>query len=376
MAAFGTSIPFGSAAAAANTNPNKDLEVPNAPSDGISSLRFSPASNLMVATSWSGQVLCWDVQATTGQAIPKAATTLDKPVLCSAWSADGSTVFAGGCDNGVKMWNLGTNQQQQVAQHAAPVRHCFFMRQMNMLVTGSWDKTVKYWDLRSPTPAHTQPMPERVYAMDVRDELMVVGTADRQLQVFNLGTPGQVYKSLASPLKYQTRCIACFPDKTGYLLGSIEGRVAVHHVEDALQSKNFTFKCHREGQDVYAVNHMAFHPQFGTFVTAGSDGAYNFWDKDSKQRLKAMAKCGMPIPCGDFNRRAPAPRALRLQGRPCTRLLHLAQDGSIYAYAVSYDWSRGYSEYNPTTAKNQIFLHAPQESEVKGRTRPAAGARR
>ena len=150
---------------------------------------------------------------------------------------------------------------------------------------------------------------------------------------------------------------------------------------------------------MYAVNHMAFHPQFGTFVTDGSDGAYNFWDKDSKQRLKAMAKCGMPIPCGDFNRRAPAPRALRLQGRPCTRLLHLAQcvwgaapdppplppvpalrpprrDGSIYAYAVSYDWSRGYSEYNPTTAKNQIFLHAPQESEVKGRTRPAAGARR
>ena len=30
--------------------------------------------------------------------------------------------------------------------------------------------------------------------------------------------------------------------------------------------------------------------QFGTFVTCGSDGAYNFWDKDSKQRLKAMTR--------------------------------------------------------------------------------------
>jgi len=39
---------------------------------------------------------------------------------------------------------------------------------MNMLVTGSWDKTVKYWDLRSPNPVHTQQMPERVYAMDVQ----------------------------------------------------------------------------------------------------------------------------------------------------------------------------------------------------------------
>lgn len=40
----------------------------------------------------------------------------------------------------VKMWNLQTNQQQQIAQHAAPVRHCFYVKDMNMLVTGSWDK--------------------------------------------------------------------------------------------------------------------------------------------------------------------------------------------------------------------------------------------
>lgn len=188
MAAFGAA--FGGAS---NVNPNKDLEVPSPPADGVSSLKFSPASNLLVATSWSGQVLCWDVQG-NGQAIPKAAITSDKPVLCSAWSMDGSTVFAGeglralawlaaccvlacggsavpqlelcdgaggaaqmqgtaerpwplpyrpacellaaslptpgGCDNGVKMWNLATNQQQQVAQHAAPVRHCFFIRQV------------------------------------------------------------------------------------------------------------------------------------------------------------------------------------------------------------------------------------------------------
>ena len=81
------------------------------------------------------------------------------------------------------MWNLATNQQQQVAAHAAPVRHCFYIPQMSMLVTGSWDKTVKYWDLRTPNPVHTQQMPDRVYAMDVQEELMVVGTADRQIQV-------------------------------------------------------------------------------------------------------------------------------------------------------------------------------------------------
>lgn len=62
-------------------------------------------------------------------------------------------------------------------------------------------------------------------------------------------------------------------DKTGYLIGSIEGRVAVQHVEESIgQAKNFTFKCHRDNNDIYSVNDIKFHPVHGTFVTAGSDG--------------------------------------------------------------------------------------------------------
>lgn len=52
-----------------------------------------------------------------------------------------------------------------------------------MLVTGSWDKTIRYWDLRQPNPVHTQTLPERVYAMDVTHPLLVVGLANRRIQV-------------------------------------------------------------------------------------------------------------------------------------------------------------------------------------------------
>lgn len=54
--------------------------------------------------------------------------------------------------------------------------------------------------------------------------------------------------------------------------------------------RNFTFKCHRNESDIYAVNSMEFNPTFGTFATAGSDGCFHFWDKDTKQRLKAMPR--------------------------------------------------------------------------------------
>jgi len=93
MSAFGTG--FGAPPPAPpGHNPNNDFEVPSPPGDSISCLAFSPVANLLVAGAWDNQVRCWDVQP-SGQAVPKAATSHDQPVLCAAWSADGSTVFSG-----------------------------------------------------------------------------------------------------------------------------------------------------------------------------------------------------------------------------------------------------------------------------------------
>ena len=65
-------------------------------------------------------------------------------VLCSAWKDDGTTVFSGGCDKQVKMWPLlSGGQPQTVAMHDAPVKEIAWIPQMNLLVSGSWDKTLR-----------------------------------------------------------------------------------------------------------------------------------------------------------------------------------------------------------------------------------------
>ncbi|KAJ4745148.1 mRNA export factor [Rhynchospora pubera] len=339
--------------AAPNVNPNKSFEVTPSPSDSISSLSFSSKANHLVATSWDNQVRCWEILP-GGSSQAKAAISHDQPVLCSTWKDDGTTVFSGGCDKQVKMWPLlSGGQPSTVAMHDAPVKDVAWISQMNLLVSGSWDKTLRYWDTRQAQPVHVQQLPERCYALTVNYPLMVVGTADRNLIVYNLQNPQTEFKRIQSPLKYQTRCLAAFPDQQGFLVGSIEGRVGVHHLDDSQQSKNFTFKCHREGNtstEIYSVNSLNFHPVHHTFATAGSDGAFNFWDKDSKQRLKAFSRCPSPIPCSTFN-----------------------ADGSIFAYAVCYDWSKGAENHNPATAKSYIYLHSTQESEVKGKPRVGAG---
>lgn len=129
----------------------------------------------------------------------------------------------------------GNSTAQQVGLHDQPIRAVRFFdgpSNAQMLVTGSWDKTIKYWDLRSPTPAGSVTMQERVYSLDVKDNLLVVGTADRYINVINLTQPTTIFKTLQSPLKWQTRVVSCFADAAGFAVGSIEGRSAFQWLDE------------------------------------------------------------------------------------------------------------------------------------------------
>ncbi len=115
-------------------------------------------------------------------------------------------------------------------------------------------------------------------------------------------------------------------------------------------SANFSFKCHRQSDPnqrdvakVYSVNAISFHPQHGTFSTAGADGTFHFWDKDAKHRLKGFPEVGGPISSTAFSR-----------------------TGNIFAYAVSYDWSKGYA-HNNQSMPNKIMLHPVVGDECKPR---------
>ena len=60
--------------AARSTAERPDYSVPQAGGDGISSVIWSPTSNILVSTNWDGGVRCWEVQESVGQiqALPKA----------------------------------------------------------------------------------------------------------------------------------------------------------------------------------------------------------------------------------------------------------------------------------------------------------------
>uniref|UniRef100_A0A7E4WDY3 WD_REPEATS_REGION domain-containing protein n=1 Tax=Panagrellus redivivus TaxID=6233 RepID=A0A7E4WDY3_PANRE len=322
-------------------NPMNGVDVPEAPEDTVQSLKFNPvAANTpiyLASGSWDNTVRVWQV-SDSGAVEPKAMQNVGAPVMSIDWFDDSSKIFMACADKQARVWDLASNQVAVVGTHDQPIRSCHWITSpaYSCLMTTSWDKTIRFWDMRQlPTQSSlaTINVGEKVYCADVLYPMAVVGLSNRRVKVFNLeGQPKEVTE-VETPLKHQMRCLAIFKNKntnqpTGFAQGSIEGRVAIQYIEPASSKDNFTFKCHRSTelvngfQEIYPVNDLCFHPTHNTLVTAGADGRFSYWDKDARTKLKSSELHQMPL------------TATAIHG-----------SGNVFAYAIGYDWSRGHASY-------------------------------
>lgn len=329
-------------------NTNSDTLAPDSPGDSISCLAWS-SQNYLAAGSWDKSIRIWQV-LNNGSAVSAslgARYEAEAPVLCCSFAGGGQQLVSGGCDQKVRLRDLQAGKDQELGLHDGPVKEVAVVDDLGLVASGSWDKSVRFWTSQQRAPALTLQLPERVYTMDVKSPLLVVGTADRHILAYDLRkvqqNPAPVQQR-PSQLRMQTRCVSIFPDRSGFAIGSIEGRCGICYLNAS--SDNFTFKCHRTDASIYAVNSIDFHPQHGTFATAGSDGNFTFWDKGKRQRLARFNSCYYPITAGKFS-----------------------ADGGLYAYAVSYDWSQGH-EVHLQDLPRQVLIHRCAEAEVTPHSRP------
>lgn len=343
--------PFGESGA---YNANKGYLVPHPPDDTVSRLRFSPpqaGDTYLVASSWNGSVRCWKVNPSNNTAAAISMVEAGSPVLDCAWAADGRAVYCAGADKLVTRWDLSSNDKLVVAAHDLPIRHLADVTEVNMLATASWDKSLRYWDVRAPptgTPVGTVTLADRAYAMDVSGPLLVVGLADRKLAVYDVRKPTTPFVEKYTQLRYQTRCVATWPDRMGYLVGSVDGKVSIDYVQEPQPGANYSFYCHRDKSagKAYSINAIRFHRQSSCFATAGSDGKFAFWDKDRKDRAGTR-------------------RFERLNGPVCD--IDFSADGRTYAYAVGYDWNQGATGHTSSPDSTYIVLDRFQDGELDGR---------
>ncbi|KAH9923407.1 WD40 repeat-like protein [Epithele typhae] len=298
-----------------------DQELVSPPFDSVSAVRFSPhdPSHLLVS-SWDTTVRFYDVTKNE----QRAKFDHRAAVLTTCWS-DANHGFSGGLDTSVRELDLETERVSHLGQHSDAISSMNWAREQNALVTGSWDRTIRFWDPRAANQEQaTHKLPERIYHTDLVSNILVVAMASRLFHIYDVRKMDAPAQTRESSLKFMTRALACMADGQGYATGSVEGRIAVEYFDPsaAAQEKKYAFKCHRQTIDdvdhVWPVNSLAFNPKFNTFASAGSDGTVSIWDHKSKKRLRQYPKYNAPVPSVAFN---------------C--------DGTKLAVGVSYTWEEG-----------------------------------
>jgi mRNA export factor len=120
------------------------------------------------------------------------------------------------------------------------------------------------------------------------------------------------------------------------------------------------------------------HPIHATFSTAGSDGSFTFWDMLDKRRLKSFAPAPVTASAqagssttatiGGIGGKTDKDKAAEAAGKTAITATGFNGDGSLFAYAVGYDWSKGYAE-SKAGREDRVMLHV-----VGNECSPVSGA--
>ncbi|KAH8678878.1 mitotic checkpoint protein-like protein BUB3 [Tricladium varicosporioides] len=347
--------------------PTIQYELSQPPSDAVSSVKFAPGlSTRLLVSSWDRHAYLYDISGEEegGKLIEKYEHRA--PVLDVCFGADDSEAFSAGMDWQVKRINLETGEQIALSAHEAPVNKVVYSKEHSLLVSSSWDSTLKFHDLKNPEKEPTTiKLPAKPHSLSVTASKLVVAMASRLVFIYELQSTLmlasqsngvmselQPWQQRESSLKFMTRAVACMPNDDGYASSSIEGRVAVEWFDPSAESqaRKYAFKCHRqpdpdnEGTDiVYPVNALAFHPVFGTFASGGGDGVVAFWDATAKRRIRQYPKYTHSVAA-----------------------LCFSNDGKYLAIGVCPGFENGQEEYSGE-GQTKVYIRELGETEAKGK---------
>eukprot|EP00915_Cephaloidophora_sp_WS-2016_P004916 GHVH01006559.1.p1 GENE.GHVH01006559.1~~GHVH01006559.1.p1 ORF type:complete len:367 (+),score=52.64 GHVH01006559.1:37-1137(+) len=278
------------------------------PQGQIYSVQFGPqAADPILVASLDKTVRFFD--SSTGDHID--THTYASEIMAATYLKSCSSYAVSGSDGIIRLCTYPSQEHEPLGSgHSQPVRCLSYHKGMQVLFSGSWDGTLKAFDVRKKVEIGHLKLSGKVFCMDISEKAkkLVVGTSDRNVYILDIsnkdsGVLSTTEEVRTETMKYQLRSIACFPDGKGFALTTVEGRVSWEYFKDVLEQTNsnlkqYAFKCHREkfeeGQEgggvfsekIWPVNAVAMHPSnLCSFATGGSEGLVMIWDGLHRKRL-------------------------------------------------------------------------------------------
>lgn len=203
--------------------------------DDAFSARLRKDGKLIAAGDKSGYLKVFD---TTTKAVLRQMKRHSGAVRAVSWSADGVNIVSGSDDKTVKRWDLASGEVIWDSRRAAEQNHSDYVRCVasnpvsnDIFVSGCYDHTVKVWDARQATPAHTLRLNSPVETcMITASGAVLLTAAGNELQMWDLLSGCKPMHTFCSHQKNITS-LAMDASGSRILSAGLDGHVKVYSLQ-------------------------------------------------------------------------------------------------------------------------------------------------
>jgi WD domain, G-beta repeat len=199
-----------------------------------------------------------------------------------AISPDGQTLVSGSFDNTIKIWQLSTGRElHTLTGHSMSVNSVPISPDGQTLVSSSDDKTIKIWQLSTGRELHTltgHSSNVRSVAISPDGQTLVSGSY-KEIKIWQLST-GQELRSLTGNFS-EVRSVAISPDGQTFVSGSYDKTIKIWQLSTGQELRTLT----GHTDCVYSV---AISPDGQTLVSGSFDNTIKIWQLSTGQELRTL----------------------------------------------------------------------------------------
>ncbi|XP_049916508.1 autophagy-related protein 16-1 isoform X3 [Epinephelus moara] len=252
--------------------PSTALHVFEAHDGEVNAVRFSPGSRLLATGGMDRRVKLWEVVA--GRCEPKGALTGSNAGITSIeFDSAGSYLLAASNDFASRIWTVDDYRlRHTLTGHSGKVLSARFLLDNTRIVSGSYDRTLKLWDLRNKVCTKTVFAGSSCNDIVCTEQCVMSGHFDKKVRFWDIRAES-IVKELE--LLGRVTSLDLNHDRTELLTCSRDDLVKIIDLRTNGVRQTFSaqgFKC---GADWTRVT---FSPD-GSYVAGGSaDGALYIWN--------------------------------------------------------------------------------------------------